>query len=325
MNPRLATLVTRLREKSHYQKADYVQLADLIGEEQLTRRLEAQLRLYTNQAKSGRPWMRKLYRKSIVTGLWMIGHYAKAKQLARKPEWVEQEWFFDHLPAAFDGYRILQLSDFHFDFIPELPEIVKTLIAPHRFDCCALTGDFRGETTGPYEESLQQLRKTRPYLGEQVYAVLGNHDNVELLLDFPEMNIQALMNEAVILERGGEKIRLAGVDDPHFYQAHECDFLKEDDAPFTVLFAHSPESWREAEEVGVALQLSGHTHGGQLCLPGGIPVLAHLEDCPREMIKGRWQVGGLQGYTSRGIGASTLDLRLNCPPEITVHILRCKN
>jgi predicted MPP superfamily phosphohydrolase len=186
-----------------------------------------------------------------------------------------------------------------------------------------LTGDYRGETTGPYTESLKQLKATRSCLGEKVYAVLGNHDNVELVLSLPELGIQVLMNEAISLEKDGASLTLAGVDDSHFYKGHHFDFLDSEADEVTLLLSHSPEAWKEAERAGVDLQLSGHTHGGQLCLPGGIPVVCHLNDCPRSMVKGRWQEGRLQGYTSRGIGSSTLDIRLNCPPEITLHTLRC--
>lgn len=319
----LDEFILELRSKSHYKEADYSWLASEIGEQYLRTRLERQLLLYHRQDRIHRKISRFFYRKLIVTGLFCIGQLQKARQQARSPQWIEQEWFSPKLPQAFDGFRILQLSDFHFDFIPELPDIVAQMVSRHRFECCVLTGDFRGETTGPYEESLEHLRRTRDCLGDQVYAVLGNHDNVELMLKMPEMGIGLLMNQGVEINREGARIRLAGVDDPHYYRTHDFNFLKADPVIFTLLLAHSAECWREAEAAGVDLQLSGHTHGGQVCLPGGIPLIAHLEGCHRGMIRGRWQAGNLQGYTSRGVGSSSLDLRLNCPPEITVHTLRC--
>lgn len=326
--PPLDELIQTLQQESHYQLADYARLKVLLGESYLQARLARQLQLYRKHLsprhRQCRFLLQKMYRCLISAGLWSSGQLAKARLQARKPEWVEQEWVFENLPRSFDGYRILQLSDFHFDFIPELPTIVENMVCHHTFDCCVLTGDFRGETIGPYEASLDALRQTRECMGDRVIAVLGNHDNVELMLKMPEMGIEVLMNQSVKLEREGERILLAGIDDAHYYRTHLLEDFADDlkSGTFSILLSHSPESWREAQTAGFDLQLSGHTHGGQLCLPGGIPVLGHLKDCPRRMIKGRWQSGRLHGYTSRGVGSSTLDLRLNCPPEITLHTLK---
>ena len=328
--PPLDDLIKTLQQESHYRSADYEALKQMIGEPHLQERLARQLGLYHTHLKpSHRRFRRKLqhaYRQLITCGLWFTGQINKARLQARAPEWVEQIWYFEDLPPAFDGYRILQLSDFHFDFIPELPGIVLDMVGTHAFDCCVLTGDFRGETTGPYEESLAYLKQTRPCMGDNVYAVLGNHDNVELMLSMPQMGIEVLMNQSVQLEREGEHILLAGIDDAHYYQTHLLEEFSEElkTTAFSILLSHSPESWREAAAAGFNLQLSGHTHGGQLCLPGGIPVICHLDGCPRSMIKGRWQAGNLQGYTSRGVVSSSLDMRLNCPPEITLHVLKSK-
>lgn len=328
--PPLDDLIKALQQESHYQSADYEALKQMIGERHLQERLARQLGLYhahlTPSRRRLRRQLQKTFRWLIKTGLWCTGQINKARLQARQPQWVEHVWHFDHLPPAFDGYRILQLSDFHFDFIPELPGIVKEMVGNHAFDCCVLTGDFRGETTGPYEESLAYLKQTRACMGEQVYAVLGNHDNVELMLSMPQMGIEVLMNQSVKLEREGAHILLAGIDDAHYYQTHLLEAFAADlkTSPFSILLSHSPESWREAAAAGFDLQLSGHTHGGQLCLPGGIPVICHLDGCPRRMIKGRWKAGNLHGYTSRGVGSSSLDMRLNCPPEITVHVLKGK-
>ena len=67
--------------------------------------------------------------------------------------------------------------------------------------------------------------------------------------------------------------------------------------------------------------LCGHTHGGQICLPGGVPVMTNA-DCPRKYCVGAWRYHGMHGYTSRGTGVSMVDVRLNCPPEVTLHRLR---
>jgi predicted MPP superfamily phosphohydrolase len=80
----------------------------------------------------------------------------------------------------------------------------------------------------------------------------------------------------------------------------------------------TPEVYCEAERAGFDVMLSGHTHGGQICLPGGIPITLDAK-LPRHMGKGAWRYGKLSGYTSVGAGSSVVPVRFNCPPEITLH------
>ena len=321
-------LLARVRQHSHYREVDYQLLARRFGAALVAKRLALQMEVYDKVAARERHgvkrWVRPMFRRGILTSLYCSGQLGRARRLARNPLIVERDVFFDRLPDAFDGHRILHLSDFHFDYTEELPEIVAEAIRDLAFDTCVLTGDFRGETYGPYEESLRSLERCREALGPEVYAVLGNHDNIEIMLRFPDMGIHGLLNEAVWLEKGGTRILLAGVDDPHYYKTHDFTPLRESvrAAEVAILLAHSPEAHRQAVEAGFDFMLSGHTHGGQICLPGGRAVIAHVKDTPREMVKGPWRAGQMQGYTSTGVGTSTLDCRLNCRAEITLHVLR---
>lgn len=321
-------LLAEVQSHAHYQEVDYARLAIEIGPERLACRLQEQMAVYQRAHRRMRNPLRKalhlLYRKGIPFGLFCLGQLEKCRQLARNPQWTEREVFLPKLPPTFDGYRILQLSDFHFDYTPELAGILKERIALHAFDLCVITGDYRGEEYGPYEESLAELEKVRPVLGDPVYAILGNHDCVELLLEFPRMNIRSLYNQAVWLERGGERLLLAGIDDSHGFSTWDFAPIRPQlrEAETAILLAHTPEIFREAAAEGYDLMLSGHTHGGQLCLPGGHPVLTHTHNTPRAFTAGAWNYRNLQGYTSRGAGTSTIDCRLNCPGELTLHILR---
>jgi predicted MPP superfamily phosphohydrolase len=140
-----------------------------------------------------------------------------------------------------------------------------------------------------------------------------------------EGGIQMLLNEHAVLEHSGEKIWLAGVDDPHYYETDNLDKALEGvpEDGFTILLAHSPEICRKAAFAGVDLYLCGHTHAGQICLPGGRPLLINSK-CPHQCHSGLWSFEEMTGYTSRGAGTSSVDVRFNCPPEITVHTLRRK-
>jgi len=89
----------------------------------------------------------------------------------------------------------------------------------------------------------------------------------------------------------------------------------------SILLAHSPESYRAAASIGYDLMLSGHTHAGQICLPGRYAILANA-NCPRRMLYGTWKYQMMQGYTSSGTGSCGVPVRFFCPPEIVIHTLR---
>jgi len=327
-NRSLEECLREVEEISHYRGTDYDAIREAIGDEFLRRRLNRQLDLYethrSGSQKETLRWQRKIMRTLVWCSLSATGQLKRARRNARSPQVVEREVFLPNLPPAFDGYRILHLSDFHFDFIPELPELLRKTLEPLSFDTCFLTGDFRGETTGPYEESLEHLARCRDLFGPDVVTVLGNHDNVELYLRLPQMGIRCLMNEYLTLSRNGQSLLVVGVDDPQHYQTHDLDFCRDVIAasPCSILLSHTPEICMEAAEAGFDYMMAGHTHGGQLCLPGGIPLIGHIGGAPRCCIRGEWSFGKLQGYTSRGIGCSSMDVRLNCPPEVTLHTLR---
>src|SRR5581483_390249 len=115
------------------------------------------------------------------------------------------------------------------------------------------------------------------------------------------------------------------IDDAHHYRLHDLEKARQaipPDAP-SVLLSHTPEAYHQAAAASFKLMLSGHTHGGQICLPGGFALITDA-NCPRRFAKGAWRHGNLIGYTSVGSGASIVDVRLNCPPEVTLHRLRAE-
>jgi hypothetical protein len=138
------------------------------------------------------------------------------------------------------------------------------------------------------------------------------------------MGIKLLFNECETIERGDQRIWLAGIDDAHFFRtdniAKAGAEIPADE--FSILLSHTPEIHRQAAHAGFDLLLSGHTHGGQLCLPGSIPIMLDAV-LPRRMGAGAWRHHTMAGYTSVGAGTSLIAVRLNCPPEITLHHLRC--
>jgi predicted MPP superfamily phosphohydrolase len=161
-----------------------------------------------------------------------------------------------------------------------------------------------------------------PNIVSPILGVPGNHDPAALLPELEKLGVRMLMNESCRLTRGGDRLWIVGVDDPHFYRTHDLETAMRDvtDGDCTILLAHSTDQHQEAQASGADLMLSGHTHGGQICLPGGIPVLTSCRQ-PRAMAAGPWRYGNMLGYTSRGVGTSAVEARFNCRPEVILHKL----
>lgn len=226
------------------------------------------------------------------------------------------------LPEPFEDFRILQISDLHLDMAPDFPHVLIEAVRRVDYDLCVLTGDYRGETYGPCAATLDALRQVRTHLPGSVYAVLGNHDSLAMVPAMEDMGIRVLLNEQVPIERAGAVIHLAGIDDPHYYRADNIEKAADEipDDAISILLSHSPEIYRHAAHADFNVMLCGHTHAGQICLPGGWPLMCNAR-CPRAFCSGNWTYHGMCGYTSAGSGACVVDVRINCPPEITLHQL----
>jgi len=231
-----------------------------------------------------------------------------------------------NLPAEFDGLRLAHLSDLHLDGYPGLGQHIADKLAAHTYDVAVLTGDYRFHTTG---DSTHVTRELRDLIGAVrdcarfgVFGILGNHDFIEMVPVLEAAGVQTLLNESVALKQNGAQLWLVGLDDAHFYGAYDFDKalsgVSNGDA--RIALVHSPEIIPEASAHGFALYLTGHTHGGQVCLPGGTAILANAR-CARKYLAGAWCYNGMQGYTSRGTGSSGVFARFFCPPEIVIHTL----
>ena len=248
--------------------------------------------------------------------------HGRGKRNARRIEVRHNPVSISGLPAAFENYTILQISDLHLDMAPDFPHALIEAVRQVDYDLCVLTGDFRADTFGPYLAALEGMRQVRTHLQGEVYGILGNHDTIRMVPGLESMDIRMLLNEQVALVRDGATVYLAGIDDPHYYRADNLE--KAADAipsgAVSILLAHSPEIYQHAAYADFNLMLCGHTHAGQICLPGGIPLSCNA-DCPRRYCAGAWEYHDLKGYTSAGSGSCIVDVRLNCPPEITLHHL----
>jgi uncharacterized protein len=250
------------------------------------------------------------------------------------PKVIRKEIYLKRWPARMEGFTIALLSDFHYDAVFSIHPIRSSIdtVNALRPDLIALTGDFvtdpavgdpqLGATAAePCAELLSRLKA--PY---GLWAVLGNHDlstNASRVSSaLTDKGIQFLTNRSIPVERDGGRFWLSGVDDvldgrPDLEAAlHGVP----SDEP-AVLLAHEPDYADEVTGYPVDLQLSGHTHGGQVRFPFVPPLF--MPDLGKKYIWGLYKIGKLTLYTNAGIGTVRLAVRFNCPPEITLITPRC--
>lgn len=244
-----------------------------------------------------------------------------------EPDWVAVERIDLPLPRlhrAFEGYRIIQISDLHMDswMTPDrLRDVVGRInaLAP---DLIAITGDFvTHQPIAPHLDGLvPELRRLAARDG--VFGVLGNHDHwtdpTVVRAALRAAGVTELRNAARAIRRGDATLHLSGVDD-HWIGAADLEPLLDrlpTDAG-AILLAHEPDFAERSAPTGrFDLQLSGHSHGGQMNLPIiGAPILPPLG---RKYPRGRYQIGAMIQYTNRGLGMVRPYGRFNCRPEITL-------
>jgi predicted MPP superfamily phosphohydrolase len=248
-------------------------------------------------------------------------------------EWVDTnslEIDLPGLPDEFDGYRLVQISDFHLGTwftIPKLFQVVEKVnnLQP---DLVVITGDFVTINPEQYVEGLAAgLSNLLPQ--DATLAILGNHDhwsNAELIRSaLKSTGVIELNNDIYPIKRNGKCLYFAGIDD--FMVGKDrldqiLTILPEEGC--TILLAHEPDfADFSACTKRFVLQLSGHSHGGQIVLPRIGPV--YLPRFGRKYPSGLYQVNGMLVYTNNGLGTAELQFRVNCPPEITVIDLKSRN
>jgi predicted MPP superfamily phosphohydrolase len=254
------------------------------------------------------------------------------------PKVVRIEISLDRLPGDWDGLRIVQLSDFHYDQHFSVVPIRKAVAIARGLepDLVVLTGDFvtvpvfggdlgRKRSAGAIEPCASLLRPLRARLG--TWASLGNHDvgsaPKRIIAALQARGIPVLRNASAPLEEKGSRLWLAGLDDvlegkPDLALALQGVPPGEP----VILLAHEPDFATRVARFPVDLQLSGHSHGGQVRFPLiGAPVLPKLG---RKFPWGLHQISKLKLYTNIGIGTIRVPVRFNCPPEVTLITLRAK-
>ena len=258
-------------------------------------------------------------------GLWRRGYREYLNPIIR-----ENEFAVSGSDPRLDGFSILHISDLHLDLDPAFPPVLlgKIRAVAGRYDAVAITGDIHNLTVHTDGAALGAMRSLMPAFTAPVYVALGNHDSLRDVPVLEEMGIRVLLNESVALDKkNGAAIRLAGIDDANVFKTHDLAKALPPTAaprPCSILLTHSPCVYKEAAAAGADIILAGHTHGGQICFPNGRSVIRRANGAHRPVWSGHWRVGESQGWTSYGVGACGLPIRINCPGEIVLHKLRVK-
>jgi predicted MPP superfamily phosphohydrolase len=246
------------------------------------------------------------------------------------PQVVQKTILLERWPESMRGFRIAVLSDFHYDatFSEHPLRAAIPIVNDLRPDLVALTGDFvslqifhgddekAAHDAEPCADLLRQI--SAPH---GIWAVLGNHDfftDPRVVADaLRGHGIGVLENQSVPIEANGGVFRLGGVNDVLSGTADlESTFRGQNPGEPAILLAHEPDYADYVARYDVDLQLSGHSHGGQVRLPFLPPL--YLPAMGRKYVQGQFKIGGLTLYTNAGLGTVALPVRLNCPPEITL-------
>lgn len=246
---------------------------------------------------------------------------------------VRKDFPLPRWPERLNGFTIAVLSDFHYDpyFSVHPLHAAVPMVRDLHPDLIALTGDFVSvPPTGDHAKGANAAEPCAKLISEMsapygLWAILGNHDcdtdPERVIRALKAENIPVLENRSQPIERDGARFWLAGVNDVISGTADLPETLRGVPAnEAVILLAHEPDFADEASRFPVDLQLSGHSHGGQVRIPLLPPL--YLPELAKKYILGTYQVGPLPLYTNAGIGTVDVPVRLNCPPEITLITLR---
>ncbi len=266
----------------------------------------------------------------LQAGLALAGGLIAGYASCVEPHWIELtrlELPLARLPPAFDGITLAHISDIHFGSLataPLLRRAVRT-INELNADMVAVTGDILHKDPRAAETCARELSALSAPLG--VYLVPGNHERYYMPegggVPYRRAGLVWLSNSARPVIRDGASLWVVGVDD--LLRGRGDIHLALRGVPADackIVLVHEPDLADLIARHGVDLQLSGHTHGGQVCLPGGKPII--LPNLGRRYPIGLYRVNGMWLYTTRGLGSASFPLRLNCRPEIVFFTLRSR-
>ncbi|MCR8658660.1 metallophosphoesterase [Paenibacillus endoradicis] len=271
---------------------------------------------------------RQFLKKSMQLGIGLVGLASLSGVYTRyvEPNWIDTnaiEVKIAHLPASFDQLRMVHFSDLHLGIHSNSEYLKHLMVKIQRLkpDLICFTGDLLDHSASYISEAVSLFSQLEAPLGQ--YAVIGNHDafgnRKAVTKGLAKAGFQLLHNEHIELIRGQDRLYIAGIDDPWVGKPDiEQALLHIPSEACTILLAHEPDFADEYGQLPIDLQLSGHSHGGQV----RVPLIGALYTPPygSKYPNGLYQIANsrLQVYTTRGVGTTRLPVRFNCRPEISV-------
>ncbi|MGM8214303.1 metallophosphoesterase [Bacillaceae bacterium W0354] len=285
---------------------------------------------------SRRSFIKKLTYGTLATVGLSYGGYYYAHEI--EPKWlniVRNNIQSHRIPKSFDQFKILQLSDLHYGFHygeKELDKLIKT-IQKLSFDLIVFTGDLTDDPSivsqQQFETIINQFSSLEASHGK--YWIYGNHDHggygtTKIYNVMERCGFKLLRNETIHIKKEDEVITLSGLDDIILGQPNlELLIGKENKDLFNILLCHEPDFADEAKDYPFDIQLSGHSHGGQI----QIPFIGYIVTPPlgKKYVEGNHQLGSrpMNLFVSRGIGTTRLPFRFFCRPEINLYTLESVN
>lgn len=245
-----------------------------------------------------------------------------------EPNWVHitnQDVRIERLPKEFQGLRIVHISDFHgFGF--KQGKLISRIndLQP---DMVVITGDvFEDDAEVPLNYADKVFSGLRTRYG--AFFVLGNNDyylgSKRVSKKLSNLGIKTLINENCKLTKDGQNLWIIGVSETEDEDPNLVKAFKGVNFGPKLLLAHSPEIAYQGEKMGIDLILAGHTHGGQIMLPGIPRLITHVKKGFEKYVSGLYEIGHTQMYITRGLGMTKIPVRFLAPPEISVITLEVK-
>ncbi|WNS43354.1 metallophosphoesterase [Paenibacillus sp. MMS20-IR301] len=281
------------------------------------------------EASGRRPMTRRQFLKRGAAAVFGAGLLAGGYAWKGEPNRLEitrRELPLKELPSSFAGTKLVHFSDVHLGFNKDTRDLARLVkhIREEQPDLICFTGDIVDSYAEDLTDSVSILAELEAPLGK--YAILGNHDykNTELLTSLlAKSGFTVLRNQSYLIKQGGAVIAVAGLEDLLHGKPDPVAALKGvPDGCCTLLLMHEPDYADTAEGYPFHLQLSGHSHGGQIRLPFiGAPFTPYGS---HKYIEGLYYTENkaMPVYVNRGFGETSLPLRFLCRPELTVLTLR---
>jgi predicted MPP superfamily phosphohydrolase len=236
-------------------------------------------------------------------------------------EWTKIRLPVPGLAGALEGFRFIHLSDIHARgyWARGYDELIER-VAAARADLLLITGDFVNDKND-HRAAMPILKRLLPRLKARlgVFGVLGNHDTDIVAPVMAEWGVTLIDGRRAVLEGAeGARVELVGLPglarrdlDAHFMAGIPAKGA----GTLRVVLSHYPDHFRRVRPLGADIFLAGHTHGGQICLPGGRPLITH-DTMPKSCCKGVKRMRDSWYLVSRGLGYASVPVRVNCPAEV---------